>query len=219
MVAGRSVEESLDSALRLAGADEIAPDIRDRIELYLEEVALWSDRMHLIGRNSIRRNLELLVLDSLLLLKVVEESELRRGTERACRVADIGSGAGFPGIVWKIFTPDLDMTLFERKMKPQFFLERMISRLGLEGVRVIGRDTAAFKEMGSFNLAVSKAAGRLDIILPLAEKLLIPGGAYVTIKGRAWRDELPAPDQGGIRLDSMRELPEKRGVALIFRKR
>ena len=218
MASDKGFDECIHSALRRAGAGEIATGTRERMDRYVEEVALWSDRMHLIGRGRMRRNLELLILDSLLLLKAAEESVLRREPGRAWRVADIGSGAGFPGIVWKILTPSIDVTLFERKMKPQLFLDRIISLLGLEGARVVGQDASTFKGPGAFDLAASKAAGRLDIILPLAEKLLIPGGAYVTIKGRAWRDELSEPGQGVMRLDSKRELPEKRGFALIFHK-
>jgi len=218
MASDKGFDECIHSALRRAEAGEIATGTRERMDRYVEEVALWSDRMHLIGKGRMRRNLELLILDSLLLLKAAEESVLRREPGRAWRVADIGSGAGFPGIVWKILTPSIDVTLFERKMKPQLFLDRIISLLGLDGARVVGQDASTFKGPGAFDLAASKAAGRLGIILPLAEKLLIPGGAYVTIKGRAWREELSEPGQGVMRLDSTRELPEKRGFALIFRK-
>ena len=219
MTVENTPRELVDSAILRAGPNGITSVGKGRLEQYVEEVALWGDRIHLIGRARSRRNIELLLLDSLLLLKAANEAVLRREGGRPMRVADIGSGAGFPGLVWKICAPELDMTLFERKMKPQLFLERIISLLGLEGARVIGTDAAAFGETGSFDIAVSKAAGRLGIILPLAERLLRPGGAYVTIKGRGWKEEISEGAQGAMRLDSALELAERRGFALSFRRR
>ena len=133
-------------------------------------------------------------------------------------MADIGSGAGFPGLVWKIVRPRLDLTLFERRLKPQLFLERIVAQLGLKGITVVGEDAASCREAGAFDLVVSKAAGRLASILPLADRLLAPGGAYITVKGRSWESELPRSAQAPLRLESAVELPEKRGAALVFRK-
>ncbi len=208
----------MDFALRAAGGGALAPDARKRLERYLEEVALWSERIHLVGKSKMQRNLDLLMLDSLLLWEAAKESVLLFETEHACRVADIGAGAGFPGIVWKVVVPTLEVTLFERKTKAHLFLERVISLLGLEGIKAVGDDASASREMGVFNLAVSKASGRLNSVLPLAERLLIPGGAYVTIKGGAWERELPGLPRGAMRLVSAKKLPEKRGFALVFRR-
>ena len=97
------------------------------------------------------------------------------------RAADIGSGYGFPGIVWKIIRPDIDITLFERKEKAALLLERIIRNLDLSGIRVEG-EAKIGSEHEPFCLVVSKAAGRLSSMLPLAEELLTPSGSYVTIK-------------------------------------
>jgi 16S rRNA (guanine527-N7)-methyltransferase len=133
-------------------------------------------------------------------------------------VADIGSGAGFPGIVWSIFRPDLDVTLFERKERTHAFLERVIGILAMGGVRALAEDAAEKPRAGSFDLAISKAAGRLWELLPLAEKLVLPGGAYLTIKGSSWREELDSAKSSAMRFERAAELPEGRGYALTFRK-
>jgi len=211
---GEGTEERVGSALRKAGYGALAPGAREKLESYIGEVGAWSERIHLVGRSRLGGNLGLLVLDSLLLLRTAEESALPLH-----RVADIGSGAGFPGVVWKILRPDLEMTLFERRLKPALFLERIVTLVGLEGARVVGGDASNCREAGSFDLVVSKAAGRLAAILPLAELLLRTDGAYITIKGRSWESEIPEPPQGAMRFEAAANLPEKRGTAILFRKK
>jgi 16S rRNA (guanine527-N7)-methyltransferase len=212
-MAGKEMGEIAEAALRRAGFGSEDPEAMRQLSLYLQEVDFWNARMHLVGRGRFGTSLELLVLDSLMLLTVAGESALAAG-----RVADIGSGAGFPGLVWKIVRPRLDLTLFERRLKPQLFLERVVVRLGLKGIKVLGEDAANCGEAGAFDLVISKAAGRFAEILPLADRLLVPGGAYVTVKGRAWRSELPRRAQSPMNLESATDLPENRGTALVFRK-
>jgi 16S rRNA (guanine527-N7)-methyltransferase len=209
----REMGEIAEAALRRAGFGDEEPEALRQLSLYLQEVDFWSARMHLVGKGRFGTSVDLLVFDSLALLKAAGQSGLAAG-----RVADIGSGAGFPGLVWKIVRPQLDVTLFERRLKPQLFLERVVSQLGLKGITVFGGDAADSEESGTFNLVISKAAGRLAGILPLADRLLAPGGAYITIKGRAWESELSQSVRSAMRLESAAELPEGRGSAVVFRK-
>ncbi len=212
-MAGKDMARISEDTLERAGFGGTDPETARQLTLYLQEVDFWSGKMHLVGKGRLGSSLELLVLDSLALLGVAEKSGIAAG-----RVADIGSGAGFPGLVWKIVRPGLRLTLFERRLKPQLFLDRIVAQLGLAGIAVVGEDAASCKEAGAFDLVVSKAAGRLASILPLADRLLAPGGAYITIKGRSWESEVPRSAQAPLRLESAAELPENRGVALVFRK-
>ncbi len=207
------IEERVASALLKAGFQDLAPEAAGRLEAYAREVDLWSARVHLVGKGSIGENIELLILDSLLLLRIAELRGLAAG-----RTADVGSGAGFPGMVWKILRPALDITLFERRQKPQLFLERAVLALRIEGVKVVGGEAERYEAAGTFDLVISKAAGRLDVMLPLAERLLAPCGAYLTVKGRGWKSEAGDQAGSGMRLDGAAPLPEKRGTAVIYRK-
>ncbi len=209
----RETGEIAAAALRRAGFGDASPETMRLMSLYLQEVDYWNARMHLVGRGSFGASLELLAFDSLALLKAAGESD-----PAARSVADIGSGAGFPGLVWKIVRPRFDMALFERRLKPQLFLERVVTQLGLGGIRVYGEDAANCGESGAFDLVISKAAGRLAAILPLAERLLAAGGAYITIKGRSWESELPRRGKSSMQMESAADLPEKRGKVLVFRK-
>jgi 16S rRNA (guanine527-N7)-methyltransferase len=209
----KEMGEIAEAALGRAGFGSEPPEAIRQLSLYLQEVDFWNARMHLVGRGCFGTSLELLVFDSLAMLAAAGESG-----HAASRVADIGSGAGFPGLVWKIVRPRLDLTLFERRLKPQLFLERAVMRLGLKGITVFAGDAAKCREPGAFDLVTSKAAGRLADILPLAEGLLVTGGTYITVKGRAWKGELPQRKQSSMHLESVVELAEGRGSALVFRK-
>jgi 16S rRNA (guanine527-N7)-methyltransferase len=204
---GGNIELLVESALRRAGTPGIEIESRERLVEYTKLVDAWSERVHLVGKGRRSANLGLLVLDSLLLLGVAEERGLRMG-----RVADIGSGAGFPGVVWKIARPGLDVTLFERKTKPQLFLERIVAALGLEGIEVFGGDAAGCASPEAFDLVVSKAAGRLGEILPVAERLLGPDGAYLTIKGRLWESEVQGTPKCSMQFESAAVLFRKKGT-------
>jgi 16S rRNA (guanine527-N7)-methyltransferase len=130
------------------------------------------------------------------------------------RVADIGSGAGFPGMVWKIARPGMEVVLFERKERLAVFLERTSRLLGLQGLEVRAEDAALSPERGAFDVVTSKAAGRLGEILPVAGALLGPGGVYITAKGGGWRPELEGAR--GFRLMGTASLRKGRGEAVAL---
>jgi 16S rRNA (guanine(527)-N(7))-methyltransferase RsmG len=187
----------------------------DLLERFAGEVGRWGQRTHLVGKSNIEGNIMISLLDSLHLLRFAECSgdlESADGSRRT--VADIGSGAGFPGIVWVIARPDIDMTLFERREKPQLFLGRTTRLLGLDGTVVVGGEAGGGEGAGRFDLVVSKAAGRLDMMIPIAGELLREGGAYLTIKGEGWKGEMPQETESRISFVSEERLPGDRGSML-----
>ena len=152
-----------------------------KLREYVDELVSWGDRIHLTGRERMADAIAAQVSDSIIMLELAGE-----GTT----VADIGSGAGFPGIVWKIARPGWDVTMFERKERLASFLERTTAILGLEGVSIIAEEAGPQTGGGPFDVVTSKAAGRLGEILPVAAGMLRKGGIYVTAKGEGWEDEL-----------------------------
>src|SRR5581483_1522907 len=94
------------------------------------ELIRWNRRVNL---TAIREEREIVVkhfLDSLFPLTLLNPSE-------GARWIDIGSGAGFPGLVLKIARPHLEMTLVESAQRKATFLHHIIGTLGLTGVSVI----------------------------------------------------------------------------------
>jgi len=191
----------------------------DLLERFAGEVARWGSRTHLVGRSNIEENILISLLDSLHLLHFAERSgDLEQVAGRRRAVADIGSGAGFPGIVWAIARPDIDVTLFERREKPRLFLERTAALLGLGGAVVVEGDTSRCERPGSFDIVISKAAGRLDAIAPVAGELMRTGGIYLTIKGEGWEGEASSLGESPMGIESADRLPGDRGSMLRLRR-
>lgn len=199
------------------GTGLISPRAVEPLRRFVSEHVRFSRNLHLVGRKRYERSLAEQILDSLLLLKLAED-ERASGTaaEGAVRAADIGAGFGFPGLVWKIVRPEILVTLFERREKASLFLERMNRALGLEGIEVELGDAYGSEREEGFEVVASKAAGRLGEIAPLAARLLVDGGVYVTVKGKDWAGEMGKARIEGMRLSGRGELPGGRGVLLAF---
>ena len=176
-----------------------------RLREYVDELARWGEKIHLTGRERMADAIAAQVSDSMAMLELAGEGPV---------VADIGTGAGFPGIVWKLAMPHWNMVLFERKERLATFLERTTALLGLEGTEIRAEDASFCREEGVFDIVTSKAAGRLDEILPIARRMLKKGGIYVTAKGEGWEDELG--DASGFSLSGRTSLKGGRGEAVAL---
>jgi 16S rRNA (guanine527-N7)-methyltransferase len=152
-----------------------------KLREYVEELVKWGGRIHLTGRERMTDAIAAQVSDSMIMLELAGGG----GT-----VVDVGAGAGFPGMVWKLARPDWDIVLFERKERLATFLARTATLLGLEGVSVRAEDAALNGGCAGADVVTSKAAGRLGDILPIAGGMLKRGGIYVTAKGEGWEAEL-----------------------------
>ena len=218
-------KEILDK-LKKVGLWDIRGAKAEKLSRFMEDVWQWSGRIHLLGRKRILENIERQIIDSAYILQFLEENvqEYIYAGKNAqgpylggVKIADIGSGAGFPGLVWKILRPRLEITLFERKQKTATFLSREICVLGLKGVVVSSIDAAEYTE-NTFDIAASKAAGRLPEILPLVSELLSGGGLYITVKGEGWKEKEGSGPFSGMEFEKEMAMPEKRGAAVIFKK-
>ncbi len=104
----------------------------------------------------------------------------------AARVADLGSGAGFPGIPIKLWAPEISLTLIESNHKKVTFLREIIRALTLTNVNVFpGRagQLADTTEPATFDLVTLRAVERFSGILPVAAALLPPGGRLALLIG------------------------------------
>ena len=191
---------------------------REYLGRYVDELARWGSRLHLVGRGRLDENIVLLLVDSWLLADFAA-SRGAFDNERPCRVADVGAGSGIPGVVLKIARPDLDVVLFERKDKLLRFLERVVAILGMPGLAAEGSDPVRKPPARPFDVVATRAAGRLPLALPLAAALLREGGTYITIKGDGWREELDEKPAGDMAFVAEAPLPANRGLMVMFRKR
>ena len=108
------------------------------------------------------------------------------------RVADIGSGAGLPGIPLAIARPDLKVTLIEPLLRRSEFLRETIDELGLDVAVIRGRaeDRAVRDAAGEMDAVVSRAVASLDKLSRWSLPLLRAGGRMLALKGERAVDEV-----------------------------
>jgi len=111
----------------------------------------------------------------------------------AC-VVDLGSGAGFPGIPWKIWSPQTPVTLIESNQKKVAFLREVIRALTLTDINVFPARAEDYPAAAA--LVALRAVERFQAILPIAARLLAPAGTLALLIGQSQvalaRDLLPA---------------------------
>jgi 16S rRNA (guanine527-N7)-methyltransferase len=137
----------------------------------------------------------------------------------ARRVADIGSGAGFPGLVLAIVLPQARLTLIERIPERCSFLRRTAAELGLENVEVAETDMNQLAGAGDgFDVVTSRKVGRMNTMVELCAPLLAPGGALALWPGTTDFDEeetavgTAAAERAGLTLAQIVEMEaEKKG--------
>ena len=102
--------------------------------------------------------------------------------QEATRIVDLGSGAGLPGLVLAIARPEAEVVLVESVGKKCAWLERTVSALGLENVRVVCARAEELEEE-PFDVVTARALASLPVLCEYAAPLLREGGALVAWKG------------------------------------
>ncbi len=123
--------------------------------------------------------------DSLTIVKVVDFSKINT-------LCDVGSGAGFPGIVLKIVFPNLKVVLIDSLQKRVNYLNRTIKSLGLENIKAIHTRSEDYKE--TFDLVVARAVARLDKLINWCSHLIGKNQLFVAMKANV-DDELVGIDK------------------------
>ncbi len=110
------------------------------------------------------------------------------------KVIDVGTGAGFPGLVLKIMKPEIKLTLLDSLNKRLTFLKEVTHKLGIEGVELIhsrAEDGGHKRELReSFDTVVSRAVAQLPLLSELCLPYAKQGGAFLALKGPAADEEI-----------------------------
>jgi 16S rRNA (guanine527-N7)-methyltransferase len=112
----------------------------------------------------------------------------------ASRIADLGAGAGFPGLVLAVALPETAVDLIEATARKCEFMRRAIDAMGVPNARVVNDRAESWGAHGaggreSYDAVAARAVARLSTLSELASPLLAEGGALVAWKGRRNADE------------------------------
>jgi 16S rRNA (guanine527-N7)-methyltransferase len=155
------------------------------LERYAELLATDGVALGLIGPREVPRLWERHLVNCALLGPLLPDS---------VSVADLGSGAGLPGLVLAIARPDLRVTLVEPMARRVAFLEEVCAELGLESVAIERTRAEHWKGQATFDAVTARALAPMARLLDWGMPLVGPGGSLLALKGRSAADELSAAE-------------------------
>jgi 16S rRNA (guanine527-N7)-methyltransferase len=152
--------------------DSPSPGLCDSIRAYIDLLLRWNGRVSLTTVTDPDEILRFHIGESIAAIPAVP---IKKG-----RLADVGSGAGFPGVPLSLFVPDLDVTLVESNAKKATFLSEVQRQLSLRRVRVFrGRAENLLSNGQTFDFVTARAVGKYDDLLSWSSKTLNPGGKII----------------------------------------
>ena len=152
-------------------------------ERYVELLATAGVERGLIGPREAPKLWDRHVLNCLALTSLVP---------RRAAVADLGSGAGLPGLVLAIGRPDLTVTLVEPLQRRTIFLDEVVDELGLEGVRVLRGRAEDLHGRERFDVVTARALAPLDRLVGWGMPLVAADGVLLAMKGSSAAEEIAA---------------------------
>lgn len=175
-------------------APQLTPDLRPAAEKlfgealplaerYVDHLATTGIEWGLLGPREVPRLWGRHVLNCAVVARLLPEGSL---------VADVGSGAGLPGLCLALARPDCRFTLIEPLERRVAWLEMVIADLGLTNVEVVrGRSEQVADEI-QVDIVTARAVSALKTLLPLTMPLLRSSGHLLAIKGRSAAEEITA---------------------------
>ncbi len=186
------MEEALFCERLAKGCASLGLEVDDaaagRLYGYFRELKKWSRKVNLIARGTGDEQIvENHFLDSLTLLPFLQGEDIR--------LLDVGSGAGFPGLVVAAARPEIGITLVEPRLKRVSFLRHVVRTLGLGEVTVLScrvEDEAVLPSDMRLSHITSRAVSEVGEFLAMAARFARPGCEVICMKGPKWREELEA---------------------------
>jgi 16S rRNA (guanine527-N7)-methyltransferase len=175
-----------EGELLAAGAREIGLELDaaavESLLSLVDELELGNSQFNLTAIRDRPGMLRKHVLDSLSLQPYL----------RGARVADIGTGAGYPGLPLAVVNPRTRFTLVEATGKKARFVEQTLERLSLSNVQVVGSRAENYRPFELFDTVVARALASLSDFVAYAGHLCAPDGRLLAMKGKRPDEEISA---------------------------
>lgn len=150
----------------------------DKLQIYYEFLNEYNNHTNLTAITEINDVYLKHFYDSLTVCKVIDFNKINN-------LIDIGSGAGFPGVVLKIFFPHIKVTVLDSNNKKTTFISQLVEKLNLNNIEVINEraeDYAKYK-LNTYDLCISRAVAYVDIITELSMPFIKLDGKVILMKG------------------------------------
>ncbi len=158
----------------------------NQLNIYGEMLLEWNEKINLTAITDPEDVVVKHFLDCLLFLKKIHPAA-------SAKIIDVGTGAGFPGVVLAIARPDIKITLLDGLNKRLVFLEEVIKNLGLNAKTMHLRAEEGGKKpelREQFDIATARAVARLNVLCEYCLPFVKPGGLFVAMKGPAAEQEI-----------------------------
>ncbi len=187
----------------------LTPSQVQAVKIYIDKLLLWNQKVSLTSIKDPEGILSRHFGESMF---AVEKAGITDG-----RLADVGSGAGFPGLAVKILCPAVEITLIEPVTKKVAFLKEVVRSVNLSGVYFVrGRFEQLDRGQGSFDWVCSRALGGHEGIVSWANDCLLPTGSVLLWVGSKDAERISL--SSGWRWDSFL-LPQSEKRYLLIGKR
>ncbi len=157
---------------------KVTPEVLESLNIFLKELLEWNEKFNLTGITDPKEVWHKHFLDSITVINSIPKN--------AVKVIDIGTGAGFPGLVVKILNPRLHVTLLEATGKKVTFLKHIIKTLDLKNIEAVQNRAELLANhpnyRESFDVALSRAVALMPILLEYVIPFLKIGGIFISQK-------------------------------------
>ena len=157
----------------------------DQLMAYLNLIEKWNRVYNLTAIRERDEMIKLHFLDSLSILNHLEMEH----------VLDVGSGAGFPGIVLAITKPELKVTVMDSVNKKTTFMQQVKSELSLTNLNVVNARVEDYQTTILFDGVITRAFSSIQNMLLMTQHTLQKNGAWLAMKSKDVKEELEALDQ------------------------
>jgi 16S rRNA (guanine527-N7)-methyltransferase len=174
------MSEEFELELEPASAEQVFGAGIGQARDYATNLVLDADLLGLLGPREMPKLWTRHILNSAVVAELLQPGD---------SVADVGSGAGLPGIPMAIARPDVQFTLIEPMERRASWLQEQARELGLENVTVLRARAEEVRDR-KFNVVTARAVSALPKLLRLTVPLLSPGGRLLALKGSKVNDEI-----------------------------